>query len=185
MDASETIVVDLGVNSEINLEPSTTSNLAQLAPLTSNPNLPCEEDAAMGAEQMSMLTLEKKPFQGKSNSTSFTAQSSQSQNEMDLTQTITNNILSVDRTRSLSEKDNPGQESHDEASTTYNILRETTNLDPNQRQSRTVVKRSASTPEKALKASLQLKNPGGTCGSTLPKKIGDPGRPRMAQNPFK
>ena len=65
VDASETLDVDLGDNSEINLEPSTTSNLAQLAPLTSNPNLPCEEDAAMGAEQ-----------------TTFTAQSPQSRNEM-------------------------------------------------------------------------------------------------------
>jgi len=185
VDASETLDVDLGINSEINLEPSTISNLAQLASLTSNPNLPCEEDAALGAEQMSMLTLENKPFQGKSNTTSFTALSSQSQNEMDLTQTITNNSLSLDRTRSLSMKDNPSQESHDETSTTYNILRETTNLEPNQRQSRTVVKRPASTQEKALKASIQSKNPGGTCGSTLSKKIGDPGRPRMAQNQFK
>ena len=173
MDASETIVVDLGVNSEINLEPSTTSNLAQLASLTVNLpcNLPCEEDAAMGAEQMSMLTLENKPFQEKSNITTFTAPRPQSRNEMDLTQTITNNILSVDRTRSLSKKDNPSQ-SHDETSTTYNILRETTNLDPNQRQSRTVVKRPASTQEKELKASIQSKNPGGTCNSTLSKKSG-------------
>jgi len=166
--ASETLDVDLGDNSEINLEPSTTSNLAQLAPLTSNPNLPCEEDAAMGTEQ-----------------TTFTAQSPQSQNEMDLTQTITKNILNVDLTRSLSKKDNPSQESHDETSATYNILRETTNLDPNQRQSRTVVKRPASTQEKELKASIRSKNPGGTCRSTLSKKIVDPGRPRMAQNPFK
>jgi len=165
VDASETLDVDLGDNSEINLEPSTTSNLAQLAPLTSNPNLPCEEDAAMGAEQ-----------------TTFTAQSPQSQNEMDLTQTITKNILNADLTRSLSKKDNPSQESHDETSTTYNILRETTNLEPNQRQSRTVVKRPASTQEKA---SIRSKNPGGTCGTTLSKKIVDPGRPRMAQNPFK
>ena len=165
VDASETLDVDLGDNSEINLEPSTTRNLAQLAPLTSNPNLPCEEDAAMGAEQ-----------------TTFTAQSPQSQNEMDLTQTITKNILNADLTRSLSKKDNPSQESHDETSTTYNILRETTNLEPNQRQSRTVVKRPASTQEKA---SIRSKNPGGTCGTTLSKKIVDPGRPRMAQNPFK
>ena len=104
---------------------------------------------------------------------------------MDLTQTITKNIPSVDWTRSLCKKDNPSQESHDETSTTYNILRETTNLDPNQRQSRTVVKRPASTQEKELKASIQSKNPGGTCNSTLSKKIGDPGRPRMEQNPFK
>jgi len=165
--ASKTLDVDLGDNSEINLEPSTTSNLAQLAPLT-YPNLPCEKDAAMGTEQ-----------------TTFTAQSPQSRNEMDLTQTITKNILNVDLTRSLSKKDNPSQESNDETSTTYNILRETTNLDPNQRQSRTVVKRPASTQEKELKASIQSKNPGGTCGSTLSKKIVDPGRPRMAQNPFK
>merc|ERR1719285_1366012 len=115
VDASETHDVDLAINSEINLEPSTTNNLAQLASLTSNPYLPCEEDAAMGAEHMSMLTLENKLFQGKSNLTTFTAQISQSQNEMDLTQTITNNILSVDRTRSLSKKDNPSQ-SHDETS---------------------------------------------------------------------
>ena len=152
VDASETLGVDLGINSEINLEPSTTSNLAQLASLTAN--LPCEEDAAMGAEQMLILTLENKPFQGKSNITTFTAQSSQSQNEMDLTQTITKNILSVDRIKSLSKKDNPSQESHDKTSTTYNILRETTNLDLNQRQSRTVVKRPASTQEKELKASI-------------------------------
>jgi len=183
VDASETLDVDLGINSEINLEPSTTSNLAQLASLTAN--FPCEEDAAMGAEQITMLTLENKPFQEKSNITTFTEQSSQSQNEMDLTQTITKNILSLDQTRSLSKKDNPSQESHDETSTTYNILRETTNLDPNQRQSRTVVKRPASTQEKELKASIRSKNPGGTCGSALSKKIGDPGRPRMAQNPFK
>jgi len=184
VDASETLDVDLGINSEINLEPSTISNLTQLASLTSNPNLPCEEDAAMGAEQKSILTLEKGPFKEKSKTT-FTAQSPQSQNEMDLTQTITKHIQSVDRTRSLSMKDNPSQESHDETSTTYNILRETTNLDPNQRQSRTVVKKPASTQEKKLKASIQSKNPGGTCGSTLSKKIGDPGRPQMAQNPFK
>merc|ERR1719209_1592165 len=107
VDASETLDVDLGINSEINLEPSTTSNLAQLASLTSNPNLPCEEDAAMGAEQMSMLTLENKPFQEKSNITTFTEQSSQSQNEIDLTQTITKTILSLDQIRSLSKKDNP------------------------------------------------------------------------------
>merc|ERR1719474_1135205 len=115
----------------------------------------------MRAEQMSILTLENKPFQEKSNLATFTAQSPQSQNEMDLTQTITKNILSVDRIKSLSKKDNPSQESHDETSTTFNILRETTNLDPNQRQS---------------KASIQSKNPGGTCGATLSKKIGDPGR---------
>ena len=35
VDASETLDVDLGDNSEINLEPSTTSNLAQLAKLQS------------------------------------------------------------------------------------------------------------------------------------------------------
>ena len=134
----------------------------------------------MGAEQMAILALENKPFQEKSNLTTITAQSPQSQNEMDLTETITKNILSVDRTRSMSKKDNPSQESHGETSTTYNILRETTNLDPNQRQSRTVVKRPASIKEKALKASIQSKNPGGSSGSTLSKKIGDSGRPRMA-----
>ena len=85
----------------------------------------------------------------------------------------------------MSKKDKPSQESHGQTSTTYNILRETTNLDPNQRQSRTVVKRPVSTQEKELKASIQSKNPGGTCNSTLSKKIGDPGRPRMEQNPFK
>ena len=35
VDASEALGVDLGVDSEINLEPSTTSNLAQLAKLQS------------------------------------------------------------------------------------------------------------------------------------------------------
>merc|ERR1719209_904935 len=45
VDASETHDVDLAINSEINLEPSTTNTLAQLASLTSNPYLPCEEDA--------------------------------------------------------------------------------------------------------------------------------------------
>ena len=73
----------------------------------------------------------------------------------------------------MSKKDNPSQESHGETSTTYNILRETTNLDPNQRQSRTVVKRPVPNQEKALQASIQSKNPGGTSGSTLSKKIGD------------
>ena len=108
----------------------------------------------MGAEQMAILRLENKPFQEKSNLTTLTAQSPQSQNEMDLTETINKNILSVDRTRSMSKKDNPSQESHGETSTTYNILRETTNLDPNQRQSRTVVKRPVTTQEKALQASM-------------------------------
>jgi len=62
VDSSEALGVDLGVDSEINLEPSPTSNLAQLAKLTSNPNLPAPAQLLRPASQPRGAILSTQQF---------------------------------------------------------------------------------------------------------------------------